>query len=155
LVDRIRKWPNSANRRPAIVEIVCAPKATWNNSLGLHSKMTWKKGQTGNPHGQIADKPFREALRMEIAAADGDQKALRRIAARLIKQAEAGDLQATSMIADRLDGKAAQETTVNVVKRDAEDWTRAELVAIIRRSEASEQGIAAPDGRGGGSDKIH
>lgn len=60
------------------------------------------------------DKPFREALRLELAAIGEDQKALRRIARNLIKlaggDAEAidGGLAAIKEIADRLDGKPAQ-----------------------------------------------
>jgi hypothetical protein len=66
-----------------------------------------------------------------------------------------GAAQTVGMIADRLDGKPAQESTVTVVKRDAEDWSRAELVALIRNSRTSSGGIAAEDGRGGGSNKVH
>ena len=58
-------------------------------------------------------------------------------------------------VADRLDGKPAQESTVTVVKRDAEDWSRAELVALIRNSRASSEGVVAPDGCSGGPDRVH
>lgn len=61
-----------------------------------------------NPRGQQRDKPFRDALRMEIADADGDFKRLRKIAAALANKAETGDVQAIKEIADRLDGKVAQ-----------------------------------------------
>lgn len=54
------------------------------------------------------DKPFREALRMELAAAGEDHKALRSVAGALIAKAATGDVQAIKEIADRLDGKAAQ-----------------------------------------------
>ena len=37
---------------------------------------------SGNTNGPFVDKPFREALRMEIAAAGPDHKKLRRIARR-------------------------------------------------------------------------
>lgn len=57
------------------------------------------------------DKPFRDALRMELAAlGEDDPKGLRGIARNLIRIA-AGDenaLPAIKEIADRLDGKAAQ-----------------------------------------------
>jgi len=64
----------------------------------------------GRPKGsQNKDKPFREALRMEIAAlAEDNQRGLRRIARELILRAEAGDVTATREIADRLDGKVPQ-----------------------------------------------
>jgi hypothetical protein len=66
----------------------------------------------GRPPGaQNKDKPFRDALRMEIAAAGEDQKALRAIARNLIQLAqlpEATALPAIREIGDRLDGKPAQ-----------------------------------------------
>lgn len=56
------------------------------------------------------DKPFRDALRMELAAlGDDDPKALRGLARRLLATAAADDgLAAIKEIADRLDGKPAQ-----------------------------------------------
>lgn len=57
------------------------------------------------------DKPFRDALRIELAAAGEDQKALREIARNLIDVARHPDiaaLPAIREIADRLDGKPAQ-----------------------------------------------
>jgi Family of unknown function (DUF5681) len=115
--------------------------------------MPFKKGQSGNIYG--GEKPFRDALRMEIADAGDDRKLLRKIAKRLLEMAEKGDMPAISMLADRLDGKPAQESTVTLVKRDENDWSRAELVAIIRDSRKSSEGTAAPDGRGGGSNQVH
>lgn len=61
-----------------------------------------------NPRGQQRDKPFRDALRMELAAAGEDHKKLRTIARKLIDEAEGGDMQAIREIADRMDGKPAQ-----------------------------------------------
>ena len=58
--------------------------------------------------GQQRDKPFRDALRMEIAAAGEDLRALRKVAAALIGKAESGDVNAIREVADRLDGKPAQ-----------------------------------------------
>jgi hypothetical protein len=60
---------------------------------------------------QNKDKPFRDALRMELAAAGDDHKALREIARNLIAQAGKNDpsaLPAIKEIGDRLDGKPAQ-----------------------------------------------
>jgi hypothetical protein len=54
------------------------------------------------------DKPFRDALRMQIADAGEDHKALRRIALALMEKAACGDVQAIKEIADRLDGKVPQ-----------------------------------------------
>lgn len=58
--------------------------------------------------GRKQEKPFRDALRMELAAAGEDGKALRKIARALIDKAGEGDMQAIKEIADRVDGKVAQ-----------------------------------------------
>jgi len=70
--------------------------------------MAFEKGKSGNPGGRKREKPFSDALRMELTAAGEDSKALRAIARKVIKRAEAGDLAAASFIADRLDGKPVQ-----------------------------------------------
>lgn len=59
---------------------------------------------------QNKDKPFRDALRLEIAAlGEDDPKSLRRLARRLLETASGVDgLQAIKEVADRLDGKPAQ-----------------------------------------------
>jgi len=44
------------------------------------------------PRGQQRDKPFRDALRMEIAAAGEDFNALRKVAKALLDKAGEGDL---------------------------------------------------------------
>ena len=64
--------------------------------------------QMANPRGQQRDKPFRDALRMEIAAAGEDHKALRKVARALLTKAAAGDVHAIREIGDRMDGKVAQ-----------------------------------------------
>jgi hypothetical protein len=61
-----------------------------------------------NPRGQQRDKPFRDALRMEIASAGEDRKALRAVAQALLGKAMMGDVQAIKELGDRLDGKVAQ-----------------------------------------------
>src|SRR5262245_43500399 len=60
------------------------------------------------PRGQQRDKPYREALRMELAAAGDDMKKLREIAKAHIARCEAGDMQAIKELADLLDGKPGQ-----------------------------------------------
>lgn len=60
---------------------------------------------------QNKDKPFRDALRMELNAAGDDHKTLRAIALNLIAQSlmpEPSALPAIREIADRVDGKVAQ-----------------------------------------------
>lgn len=71
--------------------------------------------------GRRAEKPFRDALRMEIAEAGENSRALRNIAKKLIAQAEAGDMQAIKEFADRLDGKAVQQLDVDATVRSIED----------------------------------
>jgi hypothetical protein len=64
--------------------------------------------QPGNKYGGSHSKPFRDALRLQIAEAGDNQKRLRRIAEKLLKAAEKGESWAIGMVADRLDGKSAQ-----------------------------------------------
>lgn len=116
--------------------------------------------QPGNKlaKGGRKDKPFADALRMELAAAGGDQKALRAIARNLIAEAQKPEnsLAAIREIADRLDGKAAQESTVTIDdKRDATDWTRDELVTFLRDRRADRERDAAPTGSGRKPDRVH
>lgn len=58
--------------------------------------------------GRKQEKPFRDALRTELAAAGDDQKALRAVAKALIAKAMDGDMQAIKELADRTDGKVPQ-----------------------------------------------
>ncbi len=77
--------------------------------------------------GRKAEKPFRDALRMELAAIGDDHKALRQIARNLINLAMAEDckLDAIKELADRTDGKVPQahiggdedDNPINVVAR--------------------------------------
>lgn len=70
--------------------------------------MPFVQGQSGNPGGKPKERPFRDALMMEIAKAGEDRKALRAVAAKLLEKAEQGDIQAIKEIADRMDGKVPQ-----------------------------------------------
>src|SRR5262245_45598186 len=65
------------------------------------------------------DRPYRDALRMELADAGLDLKKLRKIAAKHIAACERGDMQAIKELADRLDGKPSQavESTSEVAHR--------------------------------------
>ena len=75
--------------------------------------MAWKKGESGNPQGRAIEKPFADALRMEIKAAGDNHKKLREIASKLLDKAADGDMQAINCLADRLDGRPAQALEVN------------------------------------------
>lgn len=78
--------------------------------------------------GRKQEKPFRDALRMELLAAGDDHKALRMIAAKLIEKATEGDMQAIKELADRTDGKVPQGVDLDaqggltiVIAKDAGD----------------------------------
>jgi ribosomal protein L17 len=70
--------------------------------------MVFQPGKSGNPGGKQKAKPFRDALRMAIADAEGDNKALRKVAEALVSKGMEGDVSAIREIADRLDGKVPQ-----------------------------------------------
>lgn len=112
--------------------------------------MTWVKGQSGNPLGQMAGmKLMAEAIR--IAALDTDKTTkktkLRVIAERAVAAAMTGESWAVQFVADRLDGKARQETEVNVSdKREAVDWSRQELLTIVANAAIGSSDVA-PEGR--------
>ena len=54
------------------------------------------------------ERPFRDALVLELELAAGDKSKLRKVARSLVKKATEGDIQAMKEIADRVDGKPAQ-----------------------------------------------
>jgi len=98
--------------------------------------MPFQKGQSGNPRGRAIERPFTNALNAEIAAAGDNDAELREIARNLLRMAKLKKgtvaLPAVMALADRLDGKPAQESVVSVTKRDASDWTREELEQFLR-----------------------
>jgi hypothetical protein len=76
--------------------------------------------------GQQRDKLYREALRMELAAAGEDLKKLREIARVHIEKAAGGDMQAIKELADRLDGRPAQ-----ILEHDSPDTPTIQFVRQI------------------------
>src|SRR5262249_13261460 len=108
------------------------------------------------PRGQQRDKPYREALRMELAAAGEDMKKLREIAKVHIARCEAGDMQAIKDLADRLDGRPVQIPEHN--GPDSADSARTlkivrEFVHVTKTPEqiaAEGEWRAVRDGNGGG-----
>lgn len=70
--------------------------------------MAFQPGQSGNPKGRRQEKPFADALRMELLAAGEDHKALRLVARKLIQCAQDGDGWAVKELLDRTDGKVPQ-----------------------------------------------
>ncbi len=118
----------------------------------------WKPGQSGNPKGRLSEKLFADAVRMaasEKEPATGKRK-LRLIAEKLVAQAIAGEGWAIQQVADRLDGKPAQESTVTVHdKRIPTDWARDELVRIVHDEGSGGNGAAKTNGRRDGPDQVH
>ena len=90
----------------------------------------------GRPFGSVnvrSEKPFGNALRMELAAAGDSHRELRLIARNLITLARAGEpgaLQAIREIADRLDGKPKQESEVTLRQAIARELSDDDLAAI-------------------------
>lgn len=73
--------------------------------------MPFEPGKVSNPHGSQGKwGQFRAAL--DRAIAQDDAKRLRQCAEVLLDKAAEGDIQAISLLADRLDGKPRQQTEV-------------------------------------------
>lgn len=86
--------------------------------------MVFQPGNRANPGGRPKDKAFTDALRLAVNRADPEgKKKLYLIAERLVAEAMAGESWAIQQVADRLDGKPAQESTVTVhrVTRELSD----------------------------------
>jgi hypothetical protein len=82
--------------------------------------------------GRRQEKPFRDALRMELAAVGEDQKALRAVARKLIEAATEGKMDAIKELGDRIDGKVPQavvggdedDNPINIVNRIVREIVR-------------------------------
>jgi hypothetical protein len=101
----------------------------------------------GRPVGSInTQRPFADALRMELAAAGDDQRALRAIARNLIAIASSGEpiaLQAIREIADRTDGKARQTADVTLHNANARELSDDALAAIAVGADGEREEIQA------------
>ena len=100
--------------------------------------MAFKKGISGNPGGRSGEKIFTDALRLELNRIDPQdkdkRKKINRLAEKLVECALDGEGWAFNMIADRLEGKAAQQIDHNVIdNREISEYSDAELSAILRR----------------------
>lgn len=103
------------------------------------------------------EKSFANMLNIAVKVDDGTGRPkLRAIAEKLVDLAVSGEAWAVKEVADRLDGKPAQESTVTIDdKRDATDWTREELVAFLNDARNGGKGTAEADGRGPKPDSLH
>ena len=108
----------------------------------------WVKGVSGNPLGRQSEKPFQDALR--AALNQTDPKTKRRnlvvIAEKLVDCAVEGQSWAVMQVADRLDGKPAQESTVNINNRTLTELADAEIAARIAELRAGRAGSSDGDG---------
>jgi len=90
--------------------------------------MAGVKGRSGRRQEQL----WRDAIRLAISRMDkGDQKALDRLALALIDKALEGDMQALKEVGDRLDGKPAQQITL---EGTGEDGAIGMVVTGVRRA---------------------
>jgi hypothetical protein len=123
----------------------------------FHRAMPFAKGQSGNPGGRSTEKAFLAALRVAInQTGKSGRTKLDMVARRLVACAIAGEGWAIQQVADRLDGRPMQESTLNIIKHDATDWTIAELDAIIAADEAASSGRAeAPIAGAREPDQLH
>jgi hypothetical protein len=115
--------------------------------LGLPA-MAWTKGQSGNPLGRASEKEFANALRAVSNQIDPKtkRKNLLLVAEKLVEQAIAGEGWAIQQFADRLDGKPAQESTVNVRNQSLTELADAEIAARIEQLRAGRAGSVRGDG---------
>ncbi len=97
------------------------------------SNTSFKPGKSGNPSGKGKLKPLTDQLRMVLA--QNPHKA-REIADKLVELACEGNLQASAMIFDRLEGKPLQQLEVTDSRQDADiaeiDARIAELTRRLR-----------------------
>src|SRR5262249_21097734 len=107
--------------------------------MELQYKMTFIKGQSGNPGGKLRQKPFTDALRMEICEAGDDHKKLRRIARKLLAMAEASDMAAIRELADRLEGKVA---ITQVIQGDEEGDPVRYYAEVPKKAATTQQWLA-------------
>jgi hypothetical protein len=108
--------------------------------------MPFVKGQTGNPGGQQKDRQFADALRLVVNRDEVDgKKKLLKIAEKLVECAIAGDSWAVAQVADRLDGRPAQESTINVNSKSLTELADAEIAARIEQLRAGRAGAVRGD----------
>lgn len=104
---------------------------------GVNGPGQFKPGQSGNPEGKAAIRPFLAALDRAIAQDSG--KRLRECAEILLTLAAKGEPWAVQMLADRLDGKAAQPITLTPAVRD---MSLDEILSELAAMESAKAGTA-------------
>ena len=103
--------------------------------------MPWSPGQSGNPGGNRANKPVRDAIFMELAAAEEGRedpvpkRSLRMAIRKQFEKAADGDLEALRFLCERMEGKPK-----TIVAGDSEDPIH---LALSRAEDARERIAAA------------
>jgi hypothetical protein len=108
----------------------------------------WVKGVSANPGGRGSEKPFTDALRATLNQTNPKlkRKNLLLIAEKLVDCAIEGESWAVLQVADRMDGKPAQESTLNVNTKSLTELTDAEIAARLTALRARGAGVVDGDG---------
>lgn len=106
--------------------------------------MPFKPGQSGNPGGRATERAYQNALRAAVNAECPKEKRrkLVLIAEKAASLAVKGEPWAINHVAERLDGKAAQESTVTV-RSELDGMDEAGLRAFIQREMAQREDEAS------------
>lgn len=109
--------------------------------------MAFKKGDRANPGGRPKDKAFADSLRIVVNRTDDrdpeKRKKIMLLAEKLVDCALSGEGWAMQQVADRLDGKPAQEAIVTLNDRAPDEMSDAELIDAIREAARRELQEAA------------
>ena len=104
--------------------------------------MAFKKGISGNPGGKSGHKIFSDALRLEVSRTDPknpDRKKINALAEKLVNAALIdGESWAFQQIADRLEGKPSQIVETTDGRTSIDEFSDAELTALLRQHLAVE-----------------
>jgi hypothetical protein len=108
----------------------------------------WVKGVSANPGGRGSEKPFTDALRATLNQTNPKlkRKNLLLIAEKLVDCAIEGESWAVLQVADRMDGRPAQESTLNVNTKSLTELTDAEIAARLTALRARGAGVVDGDG---------
>jgi len=109
----------------------------------------WQKGQSGNPGGRPSEKVVTDALRAAVNVEDPKtrRRKLLMIADTAVDLAVAGEAWAIQFVADRLDGKPAQEATITHQHRQVTEWTDQEIAQRIVELGAGRTGAVNGNGK--------
>ncbi len=108
----------------------------------------------GRPRGAWADKPWRDAVRQAVNELDeSGEKKLRLLARQLVKEGIAGEVSALREIGDRLDGKPAQDISLDAnINHEIAGLSDRELATRIKRELAS---LAGRGGKAADTGQLH